>query len=504
MGVAISPLGDAAELHNLTIEDGRAVVRPAYAVHKEYADPCVGAFSVLNPRTSSPWHYVFTRAASGVVTLTVADETFATIFTVGMGVTSSTPHISWGIVNNQIMIGSPSFSSTYYGIVGSGIIPARATTSPNAAVTTLDIPTGHVCAWKDRFVIAQGNVLFVNTGELDPRTFIAQNAIPLPGQILDLFEGPDGGLWVFTSRDVYVLAADALSQSQIAIPFMTTIPNIATSAPANAVATFGTVLALAHNGIVQVSTSTQTKIDVQPYAGPRALTPDTHVADLRACRIYRTSTGAVVSYGEAAPVCLVVDLRNKFRSYFWSRWHVGTVFETRSVVGALTTREGRTLLVFSSARPFAFGIIDPDTGLPVDVTSSTMIVEPIGNRGPRLYEPRVAGVSASRAALPADASPVVRFVSVATNNVGGTSAVSIAGATSAISTPTETDECIVGTSTWTHILPLPSAKQRTVRHAFAVRVHEVAIEVGIDGAGASFDASDVEVRGQGRARRSRA
>jgi hypothetical protein len=470
-----------AELHNLDVRDGRIAVRAGFASHAtpQGSDVFVAGFTVENPRTTEPWHYLFEQnATTGVMTLRVYTEEFTQVFSMGLGTLAIDPVITWGVVNNQLFINSPSFSVPLYGVVGSGLIPALKTPTKTPELTALDLPSGHSCSWKNRWVIAAGNNLFINNGALDPRTFVSQNAISLPGEIYDVFEGPDGALYVFTSRDAYALPADALSQAQLSIGFIDTIPGVQTSRPRNAVACAGMILALGGDGLSIVTRTSQTRLDVTPYEGPRARSAAIEVQDYRVeGQLFATSNGALVSVaGASTPFVLNVDTRGAFRSYQWSR-----VANPLRVVGTLRTRDGATLYVTRARILESIGTVDPD-GLAVE------------------------GVACVRMPGKANEARGLRFLTISTDTAGQTTRAFSAGVSSSLASPTLQRDAIIDIALWSASATQPYASRtaRTVRHPFpGERQYDVLVEMSIDGALRTLGIGDVEYVGQAPQRRSR-
>lgn len=477
MTVALDP--KTAELHNLDVRDGRIAVRAGFASHAtpQGSDVFVAGFTVENPRTTEPWHYLFEQNAStGALTLRVYTEEFTVMFSVSLGTVTVDPVITWAVMNDQLFINSPSFTVPLYGLVGSGLTPALKTATKNPELTAIDIPNGHVCAWKNRIVIANGRLLYINTGAVDTRTFISQNVISLSGEIYDIFEGPDGALYIFTSRDAYALPSDALSQSQLSIGFVDTIPGVQTARPRGAVVTAGLMLALCSDGLSIITRTSQTRLDVTPYEGPRARSAPIEVGDYRVeGQLFATANGALLSVpGAATPFVLNVDTRSAFRSYQWAR-----AANPLRVVGTLRTRDGGTLYV-----------------------TRARVLEPIGTLDPDGLAPE--GVACVRMGGKADEALGLRFLTISTDVAGQATRAFTAGVSSTITSPTLQRDPVIGTSLWSASLLYASRTARTVRHPFpGERQYDVLVEMGVDGAGRTLGVGDVEYVGQAPKRRSR-
>jgi len=213
------------EGHNTEILEGGLCVRRALKSHAQASDlqassVFAGGFSLEAPNTQEVWHYVFLQSTTTrVVTLYVCDEEFNVIYTYVVGQTQQNPVITYAVQNDQLMINSPHFRQALYGILGGGVKLAEKVASVNVNTTAIDIPLGFCTTFADRIVVASGSNLYINDPGVEIRTFVAENAIYVPGTIYDVFQGDDG-LYVFTADGVYVMPADALSQGQVAVPFV--------------------------------------------------------------------------------------------------------------------------------------------------------------------------------------------------------------------------------------------------------------------------------------------
>lgn len=463
------------ELHNLSLTDGKLRVRNALV---SLTTPTSGTvfvqgFSLEAPSSSEVFHYLFEQSTTThVVTMRMLTEEFETVFQHDLGVMQDNPCITYGVSLNQLMINSPSFSAPLYGLVGGGICTAVATStfaSDNPDQTAIAIPPGHITAFGDRLPIAQGNILYFNDPAVDPRTYVGANAVALPGQIHDIFTGPEGALYAFTSKDCYVIPADALGHGQIVQAFMSTIPGLNTSKPRNAAASNGVVACLARDGLVLVSDG-QKHLDLAPYKGARHWSPPVSVEDYRtAGQLFATSSGFLLGFGAQRDFYLRIDLRSRFRSYV----HASTPL---NLVGVLRGRDGEDLVILRDR-----------------------IVQELGNAE------TVGAVACGRAEVPPAKRGVVRSITVASNNVGEATRTQVAGVVHEKDTPTKPTDVIVGQSTWENdgTVLLRGRTVRTTRHQMAVRTSDLSIEIGIDGCGAVLERCDLEIKGQALGRRDR-
>jgi hypothetical protein len=322
------------EKHNV-VDDGSGglMTRNVFSNLLTLSGRCVGAFSVRSPSTTDVWHYVFTQAVTtGVVTLTVYTEEFVSLYTYPLGAISDSPVITHAVVNNQLVISSPSFSTTLYGLVGGGVMAAVAQPSLNPDTTALDIPTGYCCSFGDRVVIAQGQVVFFSDPGIDPRTFVAENALALPGAVLDIFQGVDGALYMFTTAGIYSLPADAIGQGQSVVGYLSRIPGLSTMRPRNACPTPFGVAMLDESDLVLLNNGT--RIPLGTYAGQRSLSRVVDVDDLRIFgEVYPTQNGVLIGFRTTREFYVSVDLRTNTASYIYE-------VNAMSLMGVLTDRDG--------------------------------------------------------------------------------------------------------------------------------------------------------------------
>ena len=442
----------------------------------------VGGFSVESPSTTEVWHYLFEQSTTtNVTTLRVYTEEFREMFSQDLGPLQKRPAISYAVALGQMFIGSPAFSSMLYGLPGGGIITAHKTASINPDTTALEIPTGHVCAFGDRFVIAQGNVLFFNdpplANSVDPRTFVAQNAFAMNGTVYDLFQGTDGNLYIFTSDGVFTLPPDAIAQGQSPAGYLSRVPGVEVSRPRNAVGTTGAIAVLQKDHILLLPSGQ--RIDLVRRAGPRYTGLDVAVEDLRlAGELSATPTGFVVGFRAMQSFFLEGDIPTKSYGY-----HYGTPGGAISfqVVAMLRSRDNAPIYVMPAN---------------VFIPHTREVTEPTG---------QMFAIASGRVALSPKDNPVVRRVTIESDAWGNNSGVVVDGSTPAsVRIPTRTTDAIVGTALWDDAAPLVSKHMRSVRHNFSVRSADPGMEIRLNGNDVLLGAEiDVETSGQGGKRADR-
>lgn len=434
----------------------------------------VGGFSIESPSTTEVWHYLFEQAQS-VVTLRVFTEEFLELFSFPLGPMQKNPIITYSVTNAQVMINSPSFSVPLYGLLGGGVINAIKVASIIEDFTALDISPGHVCSFGDRPAIAAGAVLSFGDGGVDPRTFVAENLVAIPGSVFDLFQAGDGALQLFTSDGVYTMPADSIGQGQTVSGFISKVPGIQTSKARNAAFSNGVTAVLQRDSIVTIGGE---KIYVMGAKARRFFSKVIEVSDLRQVgEIFSTPRGFLVGFRGSRGFYIEIDIEKKSVSF------VTNSTSALNVVGVLKSRDGETLPIFTDR-----------------------VVMPIGNAdfsggGTSLG---VDGVLSGRIPLPESTAPVVRRVTTSAANAGQAASVYINGANSATTTPTQSADTVIGTATWSNSIKLAGRSTRTVRHSFATRTTDPSLEVAIGGGDRRIEGDiDVEFEGQDKGRRDR-
>lgn len=418
----------------------------------------VGGFSVRVPSSNEVMHYIFEQSFNtGAVTLFVVSEEFIELLRFPLGIMPSSPMFNWAMVNNQIMINSPSMSTPLYGLPGGGLMPALKVDSENPDTTALDIPTGYICSFGDRMPIAQGSIVYFNDPGVDPRTYVSQNTLPLSSSIYDIFQGQDGGLYMFTGDGLYVMASDALGQGQSVVGFVGLVPNTRTSRPGNACPTAFGVAYLTRNGVKVLNGP---EVEFSTYHGRRSLTEGVEMEDIRQFgRLYPTDRGVVVGFGRERDYSIDVDFTSGTVTFV-------SVAENedmpqQNVFGILTGRDGEILYMTASRIRCAIGtgsVEGEDEGIKVPIEAAL----------------------AGRIQIGPNDSPLIRRVSVSAANIGASIATACNGKTDEGKLTSVNDDVIIGTDIWGE-KNYSGGTTRSVRTTLNVRTSEPNIEIQMTG-----------------------
>lgn len=463
------------EKHNLVMRDGKLRVRKALftALTPTSGTAFTAGSSIESPSTTETWHYLVEQSTTtGVCTLRVVTEDMLALYTYDLGVLTGNPVFSFAVNNSQVMINSPALSAPLYGLVGGGLTTALKQVSENDDTTAIDIPTGHMCSFGDRVAIASGRTVYFSDPDFDPRTFVGENTWVVDGQVLDLFQGPEGSLYAVTSNNVNVLPADALGKGQQVVGFTSIIPGINPSRPRNAAVSNGVVGVLASDSLLFIS-GNRPKIDLAPYEGRRFYSLPIEVEDLRtSAQLFATSNGFLVGF-TGKPFALLVDLRNDFQTFIWTK-----ASATLSAVGVLRGRDGDDLLVFRDRVVQLSGSIDFDGS-------------------------DVRGIACGELEMPPGKAGVVRSVTVSADSASQPTLVSAGSFETTSTTAVRADDVTVAVSNWAATGQLAGRSMRSTLHRTVVRDGDLHVEVGTDGANRVLGGVDIDVRGQARNRRDR-
>lgn len=433
----------AWERHNITTDKaGRLITRKGGVLVLTPGSPLVGGFSILVPSSSEVEHYIFEQSSTtSVVTMRVYDEEFIERYSLRLGEMATWPVFSYAMVNNQLMINSPSMSAPLYGLPGGGMMPAVKTPSENPDTTALDIPAGHICAFGDRMPIATGSIVNFNDPGIDPRSYTSVGQVPIPATIHDIVQGPDGGLYMFTPAGAYVMASDALGQGQSVLGFISLVPEVATSRPGNATSTPFGVVALTDDGCAVLAGGIAKTITFSTYQGRRKLSKPVDVLDVRQFgRVFPTSRGCVVGFGSDRDYFVDVDLDGGAVSFM----------SNFNVVGMLRSRDGEDL------------VIEP-TGV--------RVLHIRGNTSS-------AGVLCGRIQAGPSDNPLLRRVTVSAANAGDPVTVNCNNVQDTIDTSVNGD-AVINVDNWG--TPLASLTARSARCTLNVRATEMDIEISVSG-----------------------
>ncbi len=420
--------------------------------------------------TSEPWHYLIEQSTTtSIATLRVFTEEFYELFSLGLGPLPLSPVFSHGVQSNQVMLNSPSVSAALYGLVGGGMMTVAKADSENPDTTALNVPTGHVCSFGDRLPVATGNIITFNDPGVDPRTYVPQNQVGFTGSIYDHMQGPNGGLYVFTSNGVYVMAGDALGQGQEVAGFISRVPGLETTRSRNAAASGGQVAVLQKDGIQLVD---GVNIPILRSKLRRYWSKVVDVEDLRSGgELFATPKGFLVGFSRSRGYFLDVDLETG--SFSW----VTSTSSALNVAGTLRSREGGLLVVLRDRVVAPYGNVDFDAAA-------------------------IRGTANGSVSIPEDIRPVVRRVTLSSDNYSQTVGAAVNGDTDTATTPTKSSDFVLGTGVWSSSTAYAGRYARTTRLSHAARANDPHIEVRFDGGNRRIEPTiDVEFAGQGRGRR---
>jgi hypothetical protein len=237
------------------------------------------------------YHYLFERnTTTGNLHIIVANENMVTIATADLPAISSNQVFTHAVVNGEIIISGPNFNCLY-GHIGSGLTYAEKVDSINTATTAIDIPTGICSSFGNRVAIAQNDVIYFS----DPdaiQTYVAQNALHLPGHIYSLNE-VSAGLLIATTDGTYLIPKDALSQGQEVFGFLQKISPFAPHQYQSVVNTPTGPLGI-KRGIYKIS-DILVPMDTNSYSGRRFASPRLEQNSFEFSRTYPHPNGACIA-----------------------------------------------------------------------------------------------------------------------------------------------------------------------------------------------------------------
>lgn len=481
------------EKHNIVTDNqGRLWSRKGFVLLKKAVDVVAvsdfcGGFTVRVPSSNEVVHHVFTQTpVDGVVQMHVMTETFTLMYSVNLGPMPKKQVFTWAMVNNQIMINSPSMSSPLYGLPGGGLMPALKLSSINDDTTAIDIPAGHICSFGDRMPIAQGSIVYFNDPGVDPRTYVAENTLPLTGTVYDIFQGPDGSLYMFTSNGLFIMASDALGQGQSVSGFVSLLPNVETSRPGNACSTPYGVVVLTEKGLLVVGGQ---EIEFSTFRGRRSLTKQIDCEDIRQFgRVYPINGGVIVGFDDSRDYAVLVDLAGGGDvTFLHNEVGAGAVIPTMQVVGVLRDRDGTPLIITKK-----------DIRMMFHTGSKELTTWTGSGDGDKIR----ASLAGRLQAGPGD-NPLVRRISVSVANSGAEVDTACngnqdTGATTSVNGDLVADDAgsVWGVSRWS------GTTTRSVRTTLNVRATEPNIEVRVSGGDRRIaNDADVQTGGTWRTKR---
>jgi hypothetical protein len=431
---------------NVWRSDGQMCVRPGLRrlTAATGGRKWVGGFSIQNPWTLEVWHYIADVSTAGHdLVIRVLDDDFVEWQALKTGVDVIPRGFSFGVVEGEIMIGSPDMP-TLWGYVGGALTIASKVDSDNPGTTAIAVPRGVVCSVLNRIVIADGASLFISdpvavTGG-SPRTFVAQNQNQRPGVIFGVHEGAGGNLVVVTSAGVYSLDPSAFAVQIVGsngtdwrLVNRTEAYSYDSSANVK-----GRIYGLTEGGFALIDVEGGETVPLNEDRVPLRLTRRIALSDWRGARIFAGDDGPIIAddiaAGASGPVFHMVD-SDGFRSW-WSGFTPGGTSAFVTVRGVLRDGDGAVLLLAEDGAYAVEGNCDYSQATPT--TAQELSV-------PRAY------VFARLPADPED-NPIVRSVfwtaeAGANLNVRGAAQTAQGGGTTA-TFAADTRCIIVGTTSW--------------------------------------------------------
>ncbi|HJZ06416.1 MAG TPA: hypothetical protein VJ327_11300 [Patescibacteria group bacterium] len=438
------------ELHNMQLDQGQLAVRDGWRRVVSGLGDITYGFSIESPNTSEVYHYLVKRSADGDGYIQAYEEDFNSLYQLSIGKIPVDCPIYYGVQNRQLLINSPYMNYPVYGIVGGGLTQAIKTDSINLDTTTLNIPTGIMCQFGDRFCVAQGSILYFNDPGIDPRSFTAENAISLPSQVYHLEQTSEGMLAVFCATGIYTLPKDALGQGQNVVGFIGTEPGYEAIDFRCAASGNGVTIGLVHDGIA-VAQQGMELFPLKAYHQKRYFTDYVAPEDFRGGRAYKTINGFIISYTHHN---LLIDIKNQYISWNYN--------DSRTTIrGTLRTQDGHDLFIMSD------GSVAYPRGTADDYNSNDV-------------DGYACGVLAT---TPAN-STMIRSATLTADNVGRANSIYIRGRGTTSSTLyTVGHGIVIGSDYWSADdgYRLADREIRSTRHQFNIRTDYVSLEVGIKG-----------------------
>lgn len=461
------------EFHNVIKRGESFVSRPALRLHLDITgggSAFVGGFSLESARTTEVFHYIFKQATSTrVVTLFVYNEEYQEIFNFTIGVCPPIQTITYGVVNiSEIMINSPQFPFAIYGIIGSGVAAAQKVTSIYESSTAIDIPNGICCAFGNRIVIANKNVLYFSDPEA-PRTFVATNQLGLEGNITALVPATDG-LLIATTQSVLQMPIDALAQGQSVFAALSNLSTYQSFSYRNVAASNNVVMALGPTSIAPLIGKAEGFTPIDERIGNRVLSKKYSLQDLRYYQLFATDYGFCLSMPDF-PGWYDINLGSQHASFVYP---TSGDEDDYKLVGILQDRDGRSLYL-----------------------TATYILELIGDQSDEVDDTLVYGVISDEIVNDkADQAPVLRHIFVQSDLVE--ELVDIASdstkRTRTYNVPSAV-QAVIGTDVWSEEALFAGRKNQLKRADFANRSKEHTIEIGVHKANRQLKIAELVYKG---------
>lgn len=393
--------------------------------------------------------------------LKILDEDFNVFQLFRMNANVDPRVITHAVVEGEIIISSPDFD-TLWGLVGSGVIFAKAVASDNPSTTAIPVPRGICTPWCNRVVIADGASLFISdpvsaTGG-STRTYVGQNQNQRPAPIFGVHEGAGGQLIVLTSRGTYGLDASAAATGIVGSngTDWRLLNHHESYTHASSCVVRGRIYALSKAGYLLVDIENNEEVSLDDAMMPRAYGPRVASDDYRSSRMVAGDEGPMVGYGNALHVHAVAD---GVRS--WWTCNVGSSFAIR---GTLKTPTGLEMLLCEEGVYLPGGNVDGE-----QLLANAAATQP-------------KAVFSGIITMPPSSNPTVREVTYAAA-IGGVGGVysAVRGDAQSATPPADTRSLVIGTSSWgaTGVIyqPTPIASRRL---QFDLNGDDVSIEVAAD------------------------
>lgn len=365
---------------------------------------------------------------------------------------------------NQIIVSCPSWSTPAFGFIGSTLIPAeKVEASPaNPDTPALDLFSGHVCSFADRFVWAYRNQVIINNPSTEPRTLTAPNALSFNGEVTDIFQDGEGSLVIVTTNGIHKFPPDGLAGASIQGQIISS-QTYSSLRPRNACVSNGQSFALTKTGLKNLSTGAERPLQI--YKRPRKITQPPPIgasSDLRFGAMYPTQRGFIITYNQVS--ACYVDILSDSVSWFTDNNN------SMAIRGVLRADDGDTIFVTENNLIHWHGSVpDCDVGVAVE------------------------------APLPDVLSSVIREVHVTATRDGVSQVSSYVRGSLQTSTPSQTpSSAITGTSVWGTGVAYET-EPRSQRHQRAVRADGIYLEVGF-GKDNILTSVSVLTKGQGQNR----
>ena len=339
---------DAAtwDKHNLwPLNSGELAVRPGFRTLYSASGASLNIVwgqTVRNPRTRAVVHYTLcTPNNTTGATLRIFDENWSQLQAVTLNCTETPTACSLAVVENEVMVCSPSFPS-YHGIVGGPLSLAVKVAAGDSSVTALDIPRGIAASFAGRCVIANDEALFISL-PTQPRTFAAFNQSNPPGGTLyGLHVTASGQLVIVTSDGVYSLPVEAAQGGDIVLPVWSKMTDYSAPGFNSSASCLGRLYGLTRKGyrmIDQASAEGEVLLDDNVNAHSRTTGGRASFVDYRRGRLVAGPAGPIVAIGG---ISSMTDLATGLRS-----WQYAPNASNTEILSMLEDQDGAPLFAFS-------------------------------------------------------------------------------------------------------------------------------------------------------------